>query len=487
MSKGKVGLYLGVNSAAAVVVDNKTIVSCARFDLASLEEETDIVNEEIRWEALINRTLREAGAEEKDVYVSITDRDFIFRSFEMPLMKKKEVASSVVYEIEKYIPFKVRELRWDYGYSKFPKDKKINISFLGVRNESLKKFQEILVRLNLHSAVIEPSSLSIARIIKSLPNLSGLKNFAVLDFSDSEAYLTFFYYDLPIFNRYLVIPQKDGKVNLEKLIEAVRLSYLYFKREFKSYEPEKIVVVGNQRDEKFLKSLSDDLQAEIEMFSPQDFSDKENTAVDSLKALGVVSREYYPFAFNPVLMTTKEHTEGGFLKKVPLKLSLIGLFVSLGLIVSVSLSIFMGNKLSTEKKKLEQEESKVILPREKISSWESLKKDIKDKKGKAASLQKLSRFKRISPFLDKLPHLFPRGLWLDNLDLVPVGSRYKVIMRGNIFLGDSYQERLEIDKFVLNLKNDKTVKSIFSKIEMTSSEQRRKGEFTVTFFAMRLE
>ena len=145
MAKGeRVGLYLGVNSVGVMAIQGRNIISLANFELSSLEEaKIEALNEDIRWEALINKVLREVNAEGENVYVSLADRDFIFRSLEMPLMKRSDVATSLVYEIEKYIPFKIEELEWAYEYVRLPKERKINVSFVGIRENNLQRVRVI--------------------------------------------------------------------------------------------------------------------------------------------------------------------------------------------------------------------------------------------------------------------------------------------------------------------------------------------------------
>lgn len=489
MSKRKVGLYLGVSCAAAVVVENRKVISLSKFDLSSVEEENpDALNDEVRWEALVNRTLREAGAEEdKDIYVSVTDRDFIFRSFEMPLMKRREITSSLVYEIEKYIPFKTEELRWDYRFASFPKEKKIDISFVGIREDSLRNIQDVLKRLNLNPVYIEPSALSVVRAVKSLPRFSQCKNFALLDYTSSEAYLTFFYSSLPIFNRYLVIPKEGGSFNWEKLIEAVRLSFLYFKREYKFYEPDKMIILGASQNDNLIAALKDDLQTEMETVALDSFISRENRELEHIKAWGVVERESYPASFSPALLTTDIHLSGKAEKIAPLKTGLIVSLGIAGIIAGIGFNFFVNNKLGIEKQAITQADREISLPAG-INSWGKIESEIDNIKGRVRSLEKLSvPLNKISPFLSRLPYFLPQGLWLDSLEMAAYDSRYKIILRGNIFLSDAYQERLEIDEFILSLKDKEEVKSIFSNIQMTSSERRKTGEFMVTFFTIKLE
>jgi len=208
MKKENVGIYLGEGFVSIARTEGKKLSSYAKFNLSSLGDKAQggILDEGTLWEALINKGLKEIKGEESDIFVSVTDRDFIFRCFEMPLMSKKEIESSLGFEVEKYIPFKIDELIWDYSYVKVPRHKKINLSFLGIKHSIYKKYKDFFTHLNIKVLNIEPSVISLARVIKSLSSIKKTSNFVLLDFSEIESYITFFYNDLPIFNRYLSIP-----------------------------------------------------------------------------------------------------------------------------------------------------------------------------------------------------------------------------------------------------------------------------------------
>ncbi|MCK9573608.1 MAG: pilus assembly protein PilM, partial [Candidatus Omnitrophica bacterium] len=315
MSKKKIGLYLGLNSIGAVAMEGKKVLSAVRYDLSSVEEEAKVenLNEEIKWQALINKILREIGSEEKDIYVSLTDKEFIFRSLEMPLMSKKSIDSSLVFEIEKYIPFKIEELMWDYSYVRYPKEKKLNISFVGIRENNIYKIQEMFAHLNLNAVTIEPSSLSLVKILKSSKQFAQVKNFALLDVTDSESYLTFFYEDLPVFSQYITIAKKGNELDTDKFLESVRLSFQYFKREFRTYELEKFIMISSRKDEAINTSLAEELQVNVESVSPYELANIPQAELETIKALGVVTSDS-PYKFRPVLKKTEEYSEAKVLE-----------------------------------------------------------------------------------------------------------------------------------------------------------------------------
>ncbi|MFH1900926.1 MAG: hypothetical protein ABIK26_01595 [Candidatus Omnitrophota bacterium] len=491
MSKRQVGLYLGVKSVGVVVVERKKLVSLCELDLSSLEEEARLesLNEEIRWEALINKALREVEAKEEDIYLSIADRDFIFRSLEVPLMSKKEIALSLIYEIEKYIPFKIEELRWDYNYAHVPGKKMINVSFVGIREANYKKIQDLFSHLDLHVCSYEPAAMSLVRVLKSLKSFSKLKNFAVLDFTEHEGYLTYFYHNLPAFNRYFIIPKKEEIVDMDKFIEPIRLSFQYLKREFSTYEVDKIILVANSPDENLARLLKEELQTEVELITASFLSGKENSTVESIKALGAAGINYYPYKFKPILRTTEIQMEEA--KKFPLHTKKLNFLLGLGLLAFISCFAFTMNKLFIEESVVKEADNALVAP----ASLEGLsREEIKNAIGKKeAEFNHLSEsvvsLKKISPLLEKFASLLPQGAWFDRLDLSYDLKRNKCgsILRGCVFLDDEYGEKVEINKFVSSLKGNELMATYFLNIKLTHIAEVKIKGFRVTSFVVDLE
>lgn len=491
MSKRQVGLYLGVKSLAAVMVEKKKLVSLAKFDLSSLEEEAKLenLNEEVKWEALINKALREIEAKEEDIYLSIADRDFIFRFLEMPSMSKKEIPLSLIYEIEKYIPFKIEELRWDYGCARVSGKKMINVSFVGIRESNLKKIQDFFSHLDLHVCSYEPAAMSLVRVLKSLKSFSKLKNFAVLDFTEHEGYLTYFYHNLPVFNRYFIIPKKEEIVDLDKFIEPIRLSFQYLKREFSAYAVDKIIVAANSPDENLVHLLKEELQTEVELVTASFFTGKDDSTVESLKALGSAGINYYPYKFKPILRTTEEQI--GSVKKFPLRVKRLSFLLGVGFLAFISCFVFTMNKLFIVESEVKEVKKATVIP---VSleglSWEEIRKAIGKKETKSKDLNKLiASLKKISPLLEKFASLLPQGAWFDRLDLSYDinGNKCSSILSGCIFLGDEYVEKVEINKFVSRLKDDELVATHFLNIKLAHTKKVKIEDYGLTSFVVDLE
>lgn len=495
MVEKRIGLYIGVKSVSVVVLSGQKLDSQATSEFSTLEEEAKVetLSEDIRWEALINKTLRDAQAEGREISVSLADKNFIFRSFEMPAMKKKELDSSLIYEVEKYVPFKVDELMWDYNSIAFPKEKKLNVLFLGIREVDLKRIQAILKRLAFSIVTIEPSALSLAKVLLAQNKFSRLKNFALLDFTAYEGYLTMFHQSLPVFNQCLTISSKEGIFDLEKFVDSIRVAFQYFRREFRYYGLEKCILVGTSSKDTLISHLREELQIDVEMVTPYDLTTNMNVTVEHLKALGAaVPSTAYRFkpVFKKAVQFVPPEVKVEAKKEAP-ALNLILVFSLLGasILALVLFATYRDGEIKNQKNKLSIQERGLQLPAPlKDKSIEDIDRFITNKENEVNYLTTtIASFKSCSSLLSRISIVFPTEMWLESLELRQEYDRYKMSLRGNIFLGDGYKERAFIDDLLSRLNSDRIIKSIFSMAKIDSLERRDIQGVTITGFAIRLE
>jgi hypothetical protein len=493
MGKIKVGLYLGVDSLGGVVISNGKVISSARYTLASLEEESHVENlsDEVKWEALINKCMREMNVEIKDFYLSMADRDFIFRFFEMPLMKRHEIQSSVTYEIEKYIPFKLEELRWDYSTIKFPKEKKTDVSFLGLKEDIYQNIQGLFTRLGLNPVAFEPSAVSLARTLKTLKKFAKIKNFALLDLTGGEGYLTFFHYDLPVFNRYFTIQvAKDSIPKLEEVVNPVRLSFQYFRREFSFYKLDQLIIVSNTPDGQLVTMLKEELQTDVQICCPDDFIAGGN-GIESLKAMGVADAENSAYKFKPLLSPTAERIERAKVE-VPLNRGmLLGVAALCALVYTAS---FFYNEQYVAQKNVEltAKQRELVVPAGLKSGWSNVEKEIAEHRANIGKIKVIKDgYTPIGFFMEKLirtpeEQLVPEGLWLGVLGVQQQDGKWNGTLEGKVYLDDARKEREMMDGFVYSLGRDAVMRKVFTSIELVSSSRGKDVEFQTTNFNVTL-
>jgi Tfp pilus assembly PilM family ATPase len=489
--KEQVGLYLGVNSVAASLVEAKKLVSSSYAEVSSDQDSVEKLQENVRIQASLNKIMREAHIESKKINLSAADKNFIFRYLELPLMRKKDIESALFFEIEKYIPFKTKELIWDYQYVQSRRDKKTKVSFVGMRASNYKQIGEILSQLDLSLQSLEPASISLARLVKSNKNFSKDKDFVILDVSYHEGYLTFFQDDLPVFNRHFDVSKTEGEFDKDKFVEAVNYSFQYFRREYKKADIGKIIAVGNVLDEEVISSLEETLRLEVKKVSSLDLIPfQKELSSEEVKSSGVALRKTLAYKFDPILEEREEAAATDTVKVVDVTTGWrYGLLVGL-LITGLLGSYFLWSRLNqrvwakkeriiTEEKSIEVPDSLVGLSKQAVEEKVAEKKEqIKDLKGNESSDLE------IWPFLDFLSQKenIPQQLWLERLNIERVGNEYRGEMSGYVYFQDSVKESTAVDEFVRNLKNDRSIGNIFSRIQLNSVRKEKLNNYSVTNF-----
>ncbi|MCF7878615.1 MAG: pilus assembly protein PilM, partial [Candidatus Omnitrophica bacterium] len=362
--KEQIGLYLGVNSVAASLVEARKLVSSACADISSDQDSVEKLQENVRIQASLNKIMREAHIDSKEINLSAADKNFIFRYLELPLMRKKDIESALFFEIEKYIPFKTKELIWDYQYVRSRRDKKTKVSFVGMRENNYKEIKEILSQLDLSLKSLEPASISLARLVKSNKDFSKDKDFVILDVSSHEGYLTFFHDELPVFNRHFDISKTEGEFDKDKFVEAVNYSFQYFRREYKKANIGKIIAVGSVLDKQVISSLEETLRLEVKKVLPSELvSFQKELSSEEIKSSGVALRKTLSYKFNPILEEREEPLAAETAKVVDITTGwryqiLTGLLI-IGLLGSYFFWSFLNQRVEAKKESIITEEKNI--------------------------------------------------------------------------------------------------------------------------------
>jgi len=346
-----------------------------------------------------------------------------------------------------------------------------------------------MARLNLEALVIEASSISLVRLVKSLKRFKGLKNFALLDYSQAEASLTFFYGDLPVFNRYFTVPTANGAVDTEKLMEILRLSVEYLKREFDSYVLDRFLIITDSGHDELTSLLAQELNADVEMLTPYDFTGQPESSLDSLKAFGPACVDKLPYRFRPALKKSEQYThelKAGVI--TGLNKGLLSLILLAGAAASFSMYFVQKHDIS-------QREAVISSLRREIDRTIEMSPDIRgagvarveemisQKEQRIKSLRDLSSFsKKVAPVLGELPSLRPQGVWLEDLQL----AGKTINIRGSAYLDDDSQEQLAIEEFISSISDNPKLVNLISGIEAGSKAREFKGNYSVTSFALRI-
>ena len=258
--RGDVGLVIRSREVQLVSFHGTKVLQHVRVPIPGKRED-DLVQ-------AISRAVAAAGLKTKRLAVAIPAEDVLVRSFTLPMIPKSEWESAVQFEVRKYIPFKPENLAWDYHVMPLNPSKpsegatsaragKLEAIFAGVPRETLRRFQESLTRAGLQPSVIEPVSLSLARLIAKAKDLAPEAFTCLVDIEPEQAHLVIARKGLPYLTRDVNLSagvqtsgaeganvEADGQVH--RLLSELRVSLDFFVREYPSAVIANVFLFGDE-------------------------------------------------------------------------------------------------------------------------------------------------------------------------------------------------------------------------------------------------
>lgn len=506
--KGRIlGIYLGTEGVGVAEYDKKKLLATAYMPFAALEEEVasyDQLSSQIKTEALIQRLLRKIKAEAVEAVVALPERDLTFRTLDMPLLKKNELALALPLEVEKYIPFKLQDVFWDHQANNNVREKKTQVAFLSAKREGIDELSSILANVNVHVNRVDAASLSSVAFLSSLGKVpKKLKDFAVIFYGKVDAEICIYENGFPKFSRYTKVPVDfEGNENVAKFIDDIRLTIGYYKREAGQAKIDKVIVVAPDDSHSSFAKIADDLALPAELISLDAiYSDQRLTTMYELKACALAMRAFGKVSdgFN-LLQEEKaaaiaEKDVMNYFKaqapEAPLDpkatiaaMALSGLvfgavfFSSAGPLKNAELKLLDMQKTMDEAKLKVNDLSKLD------KELSAIKKRVKDLTSVATPKKNLSGLLEV--VFDGTEE--QEGMWLSKVDVTgdePL-FKYGIRIEGYVYVDSPDLERENFGTWVEGIKNNEFVKANGYTLSIESMERAEVYDYSVTKFIVKL-
>jgi type IV pilus assembly protein PilM len=180
MAKILLGLDIGTQTTKAVQLlkdKNKVNLFAAGFIATPVNglSSTNINDEQAVGDS-INRLVHEMKISTTEVSISLPSSKVITRVIYVPLMNEKELASSIQWEAEQYIPWQLSKMKLDYAIIDTDVNaKKMKVLLVAAPIELIEKYMRISQFAGLQTVAIETEILAMARCAcVSYPNLSNM-------------------------------------------------------------------------------------------------------------------------------------------------------------------------------------------------------------------------------------------------------------------------------------------------------------------------
>ena len=500
----RLGIYFGPQLISIVETKgNKIInhiqVSQARVSAGELLEEK--VPLPVKLTALLKDELMKNEIEANEAIVSISGKDLIVRTFEMPILPRQELESAVNFEVKKYIPFKIEDLFSDFQYKLDKTIQKTRVLFIGIKKEALDNYLKILSQLDIKIKSIEYSAFSILRLLR-LTKVKEKGIIAVVNIDitkDDEANFVVLESGFPLFSRDIslmggdegVSPEEEAQSStiLEKLKREIRISLDYYNRKFPGKTIDKVFLITNP-----------DYWTDLEGFIKE--SGLAVQSIDISKYIGRTIPFSLPFVKGYICALPKIKTEVKInlllakergLKKIGLErmpwTPLLALLkanarvVGLSFFICIAVFIFGVYRLLPLQKDLQN----LINMRPAVSTvsanlgYEELVAINSTYKKKIETADNIIR-KRLSltALFDALPRVIPKGLWLVNLSFEKKEGKAELILEGMAYSGDQGEELVNL--FVSRLKENPAFAKSFKEISLVSTERSQRKKIGITTF-----
>jgi hypothetical protein len=246
-SKNQVGLYVDADTITVVNGDAAGAqINVAGFaelkGAVSLEGDADAKQKALD---LIKTALNRAGVKSKNIMISVPGDASMTRHFELPVLPKKEERQAVRFEAQKYLPFDVKNLYYDYEVYLNPENGKNRVVYYACKKTTVDTLSAMLTLSGMKIAQVELVSHSIARAFNRRASKTADEVSLVMTSNGPDtAELVIQKQGSVITTRHIPLQKTaEGSLDVPLLVSDVRISIDYFSENFKDMKLQRVFVV----------------------------------------------------------------------------------------------------------------------------------------------------------------------------------------------------------------------------------------------------
>lgn len=509
----ELGIYFGPKVISIVETKGKKLINNIqipqlRLAAGDLEEK---VPDEIKIVALFKDELRRNKISAQEATLSLSGQDLIIRTFEMPpFLPVDELQKNTInFEARKYIPFKVEDLISDFQL-RFDKLSRRNIVlFMGIKKETMDKYQSIFSQLELKIKSLEYSAFGILRLLK----LAGMSDKGIIgvmgaDLEEQDEVNFIALEDgFPLFSHEINLTPLtqhlgsaagiERNVILEKLKTEISLALDYYHRKFPAKAIKKLLCISQQNYRTDLEAFIKELGLSpifIDIGSLTRYLGK--SVPFSLSFI-----KGYSSSLSRVIKTTVRinllTTKISAFKEIGMRIPFTGnLFAGLkvdrkiqvaALLICILFFIFGFYKNMSLKKQV----NSIVVMRPAVSgvdpnvNYEELIKIEQQCKEKIKTLDNIvNKQLYLTDALEVIARLVPQGMWLTNLSFEKRDAKAILTLVGVAYSEDSEQELQMINQFLGNLKENPAFNKYFKQMKIVSVDQGQIKEASINNFTI---
>ena len=362
MGHSPVGIYFGVDFIDLVILggskEKPRVIKSARAPIYAEPSDAGHKDKMALFPPAIKKAFEMSGIKEKAVNFGLPQDEVIVRRFRMPYLPDAERLNAVRFEAQKYLPFKLDNTISDFCVTKeFKPQKSMDVLFVAANKQVMTKYENLFKESKIGLKIIDTISIALLRILSVCNKIKeGKTTVVVYAEKNSRGSIII----IKEGNIYLVrelgtLTSKD--TFLENILNNIRVSIDYYKRETKEVGVDNILICGDIGLKELEMYLRENiLSTQIETFSLKDqidglseISKKQMVAI----GLAMASLEKPSPRINLVASEPKGAVAKGLMQYKPLVIEGVACFL-----VLVLLQVFMSANLERHQRKKAQLKAK---------------------------------------------------------------------------------------------------------------------------------
>ncbi|MBF0478169.1 MAG: pilus assembly protein PilM [Candidatus Omnitrophica bacterium] len=426
--KKQLGIYFGQDSVYFAEVSSGRIAQSFVLPLTQDDfnelETSQLLSPSHNLADKINVCLAEHQITTKDANLSLPGKDIIFRSFIVPWMQPNELDGVIQFEVNKYIPFRIEELRHVYHWSpvNIGGMKKIQVIFVAIRYSTLQKYENLFHKIGISINLTEPSVNSLLKILITKNKVTAEKTVALIECDGENGKITVVDKGIPLFVRDFHVAVSSGTEKadtVQKFINETRVSLDYFSRQDNSIPVKEAVLISSAEEGPLQNALTTDLGIAVRSCQSRTiFDDQIIENLSYLNAVGTCLDVNLPAVFNLAIKEIDIKNdedikfEFGAIKPPNYKITAILGIIALALCILVKIS----QRIPLEKARADIRLLNQTLGSSSSLTVDNLEKKKKDAEDTLAGLERVPIKSNVYSFINAIPSALPnKGVWLTSI------------------------------------------------------------------------
>jgi Tfp pilus assembly PilM family ATPase len=471
------GLYLGYDFVDLIIMgETKGVPRILKTARTFLYEDIPPDAPKDRTKALavaVKKALDSIKIPVGSVNFSLPQEEVMIRHFRMPYLPESERSSGVKFEAQRYLPFKIEETISDFyitGESK--QERSLDIFFAAVNKDAMNKSVSLLAETGAKANIIDIASIALLRLLSYCRKLKTDQTIVVVYVEKNIRGSVIIVKEKSVYLSREVNPSASKAVFFENILNNIKLSVDYYKRETKEVIVSEILLCGDGELSELKIYLKENIEtvpldiAEItaEIEGLNDLSRKQLIAI----GLAMASLEKPRPKINLLGTAPKGASKADLKEYKPVIIEGAALFVILAM-----LQFLGGLGVSAERKKLD------ALKTRKAGILKNINPDTPQEQllGKEGDLQRQVAFMRelvgenrlyVTKKLNALGGLLPDGAWVESFAFDDeLGRERRFSVKGMIYSAEQ-NEGQKADKMLADMKASADFREGFEDVTLSS-------------------